>query len=104
TMMRWKRRSTREAHMSSPTTDGKTICRETVAQQVHRNLSRERRDREVASALPAYHYMLAVNRNTTGFRGINGASPRGRGSPPFIPRPAVFRLTAARVVIGNAHR
>jgi hypothetical protein len=27
-----------------------------------------------------------------GFRGINGASPRGRGSPPFIPRPGTSHL------------
>ncbi len=34
----------------------------------------------------AYHAVLAVNREPTGFRGINGLLPAKRGSPPFIPR------------------
>ena len=41
----------------------------------------------------------AINRVATGFRGINGDLPAGRGSPPFIPRPIETRLTAVRGVI-----
>jgi hypothetical protein len=49
--------------------------------------------------LSAYHAVLAVKWVSTGFRGINGCLPAKRGSPPFIPRPVVPHLTAARAVI-----
>src|ERR1700722_1375183 len=40
-----------------------------------------------------------INRGATGFRGINGALPAKRGSPPFIPRPITPQLTAVRDVL-----
>ncbi len=50
----------------------------------------------------SYHGVLAVNRRPAGFRGINGHLPARRGSPPFIPRSLVRRLTAARAVMSHA--
>ncbi len=50
----------------------------------------------------SYHGVLAVNRRPAGFRGINGCLPTKRGSPPFIPRSLVRRLTAARAVMSHA--
>jgi hypothetical protein len=46
-----------------------------------RERKRRREKRRLTSAVPAYHAVLAVKRSPAGFRGINGASPRRRGSP-----------------------
>src|SRR5687768_5980056 len=62
------------AHLSHPLVQCHSLCRKQ---------EREGRD---AKALSAYHVGLAVKGGAASFRGINGASPRRRGSLPFIPR------------------
>ena len=48
-----------------------------------------------------YHAVLAVKRAATGFRGIDGASPRSAGPLHLFHDPIAARLTAVRAVMSK---